>query len=406
MSTLEERVVPGSVVGGMLLVAGSCIGAGMLALPILTGLAGFFPSLSIMVFSWAFMTFTALLLVEASGWVNGHMNLVSMVKQSLGKTGLCVCWISYLLLFYSILVAYIAASSSIFSSVFYHLFNLPLPNWTASLFFTAFFGYFVYLGTRSIDLFNRLLMAGLISTYLAMIALGVSRIQPKLLMHWAPEFMFFSLPVLVISFGFHNLIPSLTSYMKGDLRRVRLTVIGGSAITLAVYLIWSLLFLGVVPFQGPSGILESYEKGAEATSALHTYLGSTAVSSFAQGFAFFAIVTSFLAQGLSLTHFLADGMKLSITRRSGRLVCLLALIPPLIFALLYPHIFFKALDFAGGVCALILFGILPVFMIWVGRYRKGLTSNYQVSSGKLSLILVVSLCIFVIGCELARIFSF
>lgn len=36
----------GSVLGGMLLIAGSCIGAGMLGLPIVTGLSGFFPSLA------------------------------------------------------------------------------------------------------------------------------------------------------------------------------------------------------------------------------------------------------------------------------------------------------------------------------------------------------------------------
>ena len=35
----------GSVLGGMLLIAGSCIGAGMLGLPILTGLSGLMPSL-------------------------------------------------------------------------------------------------------------------------------------------------------------------------------------------------------------------------------------------------------------------------------------------------------------------------------------------------------------------------
>jgi tyrosine-specific transport protein len=36
---------PGSIFGGVLLIAGSCIGAGMLGLPIITGIAGFFPSL-------------------------------------------------------------------------------------------------------------------------------------------------------------------------------------------------------------------------------------------------------------------------------------------------------------------------------------------------------------------------
>ena len=74
----SERLVPGSVIGGMLLVAGSCIGAGMLALPILTGLAGFIPSLSMLLVACLFMTFTSLLLVEINGWFYGPVNIISM----------------------------------------------------------------------------------------------------------------------------------------------------------------------------------------------------------------------------------------------------------------------------------------------------------------------------------------
>ena len=58
----------GSILGGMLLITGSCIGAGMLGLPILTGLAGFYPTLVMFFLAWAFMTTTALLLVEVNGW--------------------------------------------------------------------------------------------------------------------------------------------------------------------------------------------------------------------------------------------------------------------------------------------------------------------------------------------------
>ena len=126
----------------------------------------------------------------------------------------------------------------------------------------------------------------------------------------------------------------------------------------------------------------------------------------AEGFAFFAIVTSFLAQGLTLTHFLADGFKISPVERKGKLFCLLALAPPLCLALYDPTLFFKALSFAGGICAMILFGILPVSMIWMGRYRKKITSNYHVKGGKPSLILALCFAFFVIGCELFRIFSF
>ncbi len=397
----HQRVVPGSVLGGILLVAGSCIGAGMLGLPILTGLSGFFPSLTALVLAWGFMTFTGLLLVEVNGWFSKQVNLVSMSKEALGQKGRWTAWFSYLFLFYSLLVAYTAASGSIFSAILASLFGISIPAWAASIFFTVLFGVIVYLGTRPVDFFNRVLMAGLIITYLGMIGLGLFQIDPKLLTHSAPKYILLPLPVLITSFGFQNMIPTLTAYMKGDLKRVRLTIIGGSLMTLFIYLVWSILVLGVVE---PVAIYESYKNGEEATIPLRAVLGSSAISHFAQGFAFFAIITSFLAQGLTLTHFLADGFKLTPNRKNLWWLCSLALIPPLVFALYYPQIFYRALGFAGGICAMILFGLLPISMAWVGRYRRKHKSDYHVWGGKPALISAFLFSLFVIGCALARFF--
>ncbi len=396
---MNSKPTPGSLIGGMLLVAGCCIGAGMLALPVLTGLAGFFPSLTVMILGWAFMTFTGLLLVEITGWFFHETNLLTMAQESLGISGRMAAWISYLFLFYSLLVAYISASGSIFSAIFEGIFHVHIAEWAASVFFTLISGWIIYLGTRPVDLINRYLMGGLIVAYLGMIALGLSKIDPKLLLHFSPKYLFTSLPVLVISFGFNNLVPSLASYMRGDLQRVRIVIIGGSLITLAVYLIWSFFVLGIVPFEN---LQDSYQRGEEATSALHKILGSNQVTYFARGFAFFAVVTSFLAQGLTLTHFLSDGFK---GKFNIRWMVLLALVPPLILALSYPQIFFKALNFAGGIFAMILFGILPTTMAWIGRYFKNFTSNYHVSGGKPSLIIGFCFSIFIIICELVRIFT-
>lgn len=397
--------VQGSLVGGMLLVAGSCIGAGMLALPILTGLSGFFPSFFMLLSAWVFMTFTALLIVEATGWfynkepiaTGSGINFLSMAEESLGRPGRMVAWASYLFLFYSLLVAYIAASGSIFSAILESLFHFHLSSMAASLFFTLVFGWIIYLGTRPVDLFNRYLMGGLIVTYLGMIALGISKIDPKLLLQMNPYYIFSSLPVLVISFGFQNMIPSLAAYMRGDLQRIRLAILGGSLITFVVYFVWSLFILGIVPYEG---MLASYEKGEEATFALSKILGGSAIIHFARGFAFFAVITSFLAQGLTLTHFLSDGIKRGV---HIRWMVFIALVPPLALALSWPHIFFKALNFAGGVCAMVLFGILPILMAWVGRYYKKLTSNYCVRGGKKSLLFGFFFSSFIIICEMIRI---
>lgn len=394
----------GSLIGGMLLVSGSCIGAGMLALPILTGLSGFFPSLTMLLAAWAGMTFTALLLLEVNGWFATQVNLLSMSKKGLGNGGRSVAWVSYLFLFYALLVAYISASGTVFAAILQTVFRITVPDWGASLFFTALFGWIIYLGTRPVDLVNRVLMFGLIAAYLGLIGFGLFSIHPSYLSHWSPGFIFSSLPVLVISFGFHNLIPSLSAYMKGNAKRIRLTILGGSSIVLVVYVIWSLLVLGVIPYEGPNGILENYLQGNEATVALRSALGSSAIGYFAQAFAFFAIVTSFLAQGLTLTHFLADGFSIEPTKKATRWIIFCVLFPPLVFALAYPKIFLQALGFAGGICAMILFGILPVLMVWVGRYRKHLTSSYRAPGGKCSLVIAFAFSLWIILCELSRLF--
>ncbi|HKZ00308.1 MAG TPA: aromatic amino acid transport family protein, partial [Rhabdochlamydiaceae bacterium] len=55
----------GHLLGGILLVAGTSIGVGMLALPVATAAGGFVPSLLIYLICWIFMMCTGLLILEA-----------------------------------------------------------------------------------------------------------------------------------------------------------------------------------------------------------------------------------------------------------------------------------------------------------------------------------------------------
>lgn len=390
------------VFGAMLLVAGCCIGAGMLALPIITGMAGAFPSLVLFLIAWVFMTFTALLVLEIHTWFKGKANIVSMAESTLGYFGKILSWVLYLFLFYALLIAYISASGGIFTSFLSSAFNRNVPEWVSCVLFTVLFGIVIYRGTKPVDIWNRYLMAGLIVTYVAMIFLGLGKVHGEYLLYSNWKYSLIPLPVLVISFGFHNMIPSLASYLHGDIKKTRASILGGSVMALVIYLIWEILVLGVVPLKGDSGILDSYQKGREASLALSAILGTSWVTAYAQGFAFFAIITSFLAQGLSLTHFLADGFKLHPDRKHSLPLCLLTLFPPLFFALIYPKIFFQALSFAGGICAVILFGIMPVFMIWNGRYKKMNAPNYRVCGGKVSLVLALLFSLFIVFVEVLK----
>ncbi len=388
----------GSVLGGILLIAGSCIGAGMLGLPILTGLAGFFPSLIMFFIAGFFMTMTALLLIEVTQRHPEQANYLTMTEKSLGRFGKLICWVFYLFVFYALLVAYIAASGNHVSSI------LPISSPLASLFFVALFGSVVFLGTRKVDLTNRFLMFGKILSYLALLALGATYIQPKLLDYTDARYTLFSLPILIISFGFHNMIPILSDYLGRDVKRMKQAILGGALLTFVIYLFWQIVALGTLPVKGDTGIFASYKKGIDAAQALSS-LHSPWIGTSATLLAFFAILTSFLAQTLSLTHFLADGFKLHRGKKENIFLILITLLPPLFFAILNPAIFYTALNFAGGICAVILFGILPVLMVWKDR-RGSEPLPYTVFGGNALLFCLFFIALFIVFYQTTQMFGF
>ena len=217
-------VKQGSVIGGALLITGSCVGAGMLAIPIVTGIAGFIPSLIMFFLAWAFMTVTALLVIEVSGWFDRDVNFMSMVGYTLGPVGKVVCAILYLFLFYSLLVAYMSTSGNHTALLLANVANLHVPDWLGTLFFVVLFGWMIYLGTKAVDTTNRYLMIGKIGFYLLFVAFAIASVKGKNLLGAKPAFLLVSLPILITSFGFHNVIPSLMSYMNRDRAKVRKTI--------------------------------------------------------------------------------------------------------------------------------------------------------------------------------------
>jgi tyrosine-specific transport protein len=234
-----------------------------------------------------------------------------------------------------------------------------------------------------------------------MIVLGAQFVKPHLLLRADPSLAIYSLPVLVIAFGFHNMIPTLMNYMQNDVRRVKQAILGGSLFALVVYLIWEIVVLGIVPVDGEWGFLNSYKQGRQASDAVAGILGLSWVSNFAEALAFFALLSSFLAQTLALVHFLADALKIKDQKHESVPLCLLALAPPLLFALIYPHLFLSALNFAGGICAVLLFGVLPASMAWKNRYVQKIESRYQLFGGKKILLAVIVLALFIVAFQAA-----
>lgn len=348
------------------------------------------------------MTATGLLLLEVNLLFTDEVNIVSMASRTLGFVGKAIAWSMFLFLFYSLMVAYGAASGELVVDFTKDMTGIALPNWLGILIMVGIFGAMVYLGTQAVDNFNRVFMFGLIVTYVLLVALGVSHVKTDYLQHSNWGASLFMVPVLIVSFGYHNLVPSLTQYLDHDVKRLRLCFIIGSAIPLLVYLTWEYLILGLVPLEGPDGFLATRDNGDMATKALRAAVGSPLIVGLAHYFAFFAVVTSFIGVALSFVDFLADGLGVHKGPMGRLQMCLLALVPPFVFAVIYPKIFLDALNIAGGYFAVMLFGVLPALMAWSGRYVLKLKNTYRVPGGRILLAAVILISVLVMGIQLTN----
>lgn len=383
--------------GGILLIAGCCIGAGMLGLPVLSAMAGFQPSILAFLICWLFMVMTGLLLLEVNSWFRDEINIVTMAQRTLGPIGKAVSWFVFLFLFYSLMVAYMAASGSLIIGFIEPYISFTVPHWVGSLAFTILFGALLYMGTHAVDRFNRVLMLGLVIAYVLLVILGASYVDTTLLKHQDWSAVTMVIPAVIVSFGYHNLIPSLNTYFGGNIPALKKAIWIGSAIPLLIYLVWEWLILGLVPAEGFSNALS---QGEIATQALKTAVGSSWIVDIAELFAFFAIITSFLSVALSFVDFLADGLSVKKTSQGKLLLCGLVLIPPFICAMLYPTIFLMALNYAGGFGAVILFGILPALMAWMGRAKDTENRPQLVPGGKPVLLLIILFAVWVMSLQL------
>ncbi len=395
------RNIRPTLLKGALLVAGTSIGGGVLALPILTASAGFVPSLVLYMACWLLMAATGLLFLEVSQWMRGEVNLLSMANYTLGAPGKCLAWVVYLFLFYCLTIAYMVGCGGIVGQL------LPehWPAWAGIGIFVACFTPFVWMTTCLAARLNLLLVLGLVSSYFAFVWQGWERVEGARL--FAADWGQWSvvLPIAFTSFAYQGIVPTLARYFDHEERKLRLSILLGTFIPLVVYIIWEALILGIIPLEGNEGLLAAGERGENAAYALRFFLSGSWLYFFGQAFAFFALVTSFLGVSLGLRDFLSDGLRIENQGfwEKTQLV-VLTLFVPLVFALFHPHSFLIALEYAGGIGCALLLGLLPVAMCWSGRYTKGLLFNQQLPGGRwllsgLALFVFVELCY-----ECARLF--
>lgn len=346
----------------VVMITGTTIGTGILGLPITTSQAGFLPSSLAFVVSWFFMTLAALYILEVKMYFQQHYTLSSLIQFTLGRLGHTLAFFISLILLYALLCTYIMTGASWLKLLLGNYFFLKF-YWVAII-FVVVFGTLLTLKERFIYQVNQLLVIALVLSFMIMVGMSIWPINLDLIRYSNPIHVIHSMPLLLTTFGYSVIVPTLTEYLEYDAVKARSAIILGSLIALIAYFIWEWVTLGHIPKSGPNGFDMLYRYGDNGTGVISFFTANPWAMLAGKLFAIFADITSFFGVTLALMHCLSDWLYTKrahgYNQKRGRLM-LLALIPPLLVTLVYPKAFIEILSFAGLSVALLL-GLFPALM--------------------------------------------
>ncbi|QSX31934.1 amino acid permease [Shewanella cyperi] len=369
------------MLGSTAIVAGTAIGAGMLALPLATAALGVVPALILLVLVWSISAYTSLLMLEINLRSGVGDNVHVITGKTLGKKGQFIQGASFLSLLFALTAAYLTGGSSLLALRAKTMFDISLDHQSAVLIFTFGLGAIAALGVAWVDKLSRLLFSLMVLLLVLVVVfllpeVDMGTIAADAVQKASASAWMAAIPVVFTSFGFHVCIATLVRYLEGDVTKLRKVLLTGSSIPLVCYVLWLLVTLGTV---GGSAIEGFGGSLPNLISALQEIAAQPMVSKCISLFADLALITSFLGVTMSLFDFLAE-----LTRARGGLVgrlqtWLVTFVPPLLCALYVPEGFVAVLGFAA-IPLVVMIIFLPIAMA-LGQ-RKANMGGYQVSGGQ------------------------
>lgn len=394
---------PGSVLGSTALVAGTTIGAGILALPTFTLSAGVVPSTTILIVVWIYTLFSGLLIAEvilSAMRLEGlaSIGFLAVVEKTLGKTGARIASIAYLFMHYALLVAYITQGGEILISALMKFWGVSqvLPPWLGTTTFTVFFGGMMYLGReRWIQKVNSAFMGMILISFFGLLWLGGGQVQSTQLLFQDWSAVGSGVSAMFVALFYHNVIPIVVTQLEGDTAKIRQAIIMGSGIPLLMFLAWNAVILGSISphLLGSNSVFDPLQ--VLRAGGAGEWLG-VLVTVFSE----LAIVTSFIGFVYGLLDVLKDMSFITQIVSSRLPLYSLILFPPLSFGTLNPSIFFIAIDYTGTFSISVLGVILPALMSWKQRQQLKLANIMNqplVPGGRLTLTVMIAVALVLMG---------
>ncbi len=379
------------LLGSALIISGTALGAGMLAIPMVLAQFGLFYGTLLMLLIWFGTTYSALILLEATVKSGGGLGLNSIARKTLGKGGQLVSNALLYALLICLLMAYILGAADLLAKGANSI-GMELSFVQSQILFTLVMGAVVACGTGVIDKLNRALFLVMIASLLVTLFVLIPESSAANLTQVSNHDhlgLIQTSAVLFTSFGFMVVIPSLVSYNDGATdKQLRNMVIIGSVIPLFCYLCWLFAVVGnLAPeqlreFASVSELIAGFEHDAPwIGSVLSVFTG-------------LALLTSFFGVAMSLFHQNSDAFN------QNRLITyVITFVLPLVGAVLAADQFLSVLAYAG-IILVFLAVFVPMAMVYKLRLAGTLAERYTVEGGRVMMMFGLGFGLFLLMSQL------
>ena len=354
--------------GSIYLILGTCIAAGMLGLPVVTAEYHFTLTAFMLISSWLLMTVGAWCLLQVNMTMPRGANFISMSQVTLGRVAKYITTVAFLILLYSLICAYLAASSDLLQTLFLYI-HAIIPRWLATLLAAIILGSVVYRGIRAVDITNRFLMSAKFVICFLLIGSVFPHAHLQNLSggnwHWRVDAWL----VVITSFGYGNILPSIRDYLDNDRKKIMRVFYISSFIPPILYFVWIAVIHGALS----RDVLMMMNNSADTNSLLMSHIAAITHNVFLKSISvvFISIcsITGFLSVSTSLLDALIDGLHCNKNNSQRMLMAALTFLPPMLIVIFDPTIFIHALAYAG-ICCLYILVALPITMYLKQRHWR------------------------------------
>jgi tyrosine-specific transport protein len=340
------------------LIGGYTIGAGILGLPIMTGLAGFIPTSVVMFFIWivlyGFAWFMAKLFIARK---DDTCDYITLFGREIGSVGKWIAFVGFLIIYYGALTAYLAGAAGIIKG----LFDLQFSDSLITVCCFIAYSIIIVYSIKAVEKGNFLFMLILIISFIYLIfTIAPSvKVQNYTYIDW--KFMPCIFAILIFSSIPFLIVPTACRRLNYSSRSILISLIIGGGISFLISYIWTAAVIGALPLtgNGVNNILYAYKNSLSAAVPLANVSNSQSVFLATAIFSILAISTSYLGTGVAIIGFVKDFDHFKFKIKNKYVVFIVAFLPSLLVTIFDPNIFLNLLNFVGGVGFCLVGGVIP-----------------------------------------------